>query len=195
MDPCQAAVSCTAQPGSSWNCSKAQGGHLRSPSGNATRSEAATLRRAAMPSHPSVCWDVRAAATRADAIRVAEFLASSFLAEVRGAGLTPAQWTELESEQLGRDPAQWRNIGAAQPCRSLDPHRQALHHFATAVGCHGTSCRVPCFTYGEPCGLDCERRAAHRAKCVLQLRCWSGVHRVRSPHATSSAAAGPPPGP
>lgn len=74
-----------------------------------------------MPPPPSACWDVRAAATRADALRVAEFLASSFLAEVRGAGLTPAQWTELESEQLGRDPAQWRHIGAGTAWRLLGP--------------------------------------------------------------------------
>ncbi len=102
-----------------------------------------------MPPPPSACWDVRAAATRADALRVAEFLASSFLAEVRGAGLTPAQWTELESEQLGRDPAQWRHIGAALPGGSSDRPWQALHHAEPAVGCHGMSCRASCFTYRE----------------------------------------------
>jgi len=99
---------------------------LRSPPGNTTRSEAATLGRAAMPPPPSACWGVRAAATHADALRVAEFLAASFLAEVRGAGLTPAQWTELESEQLGRDPAQWQHIGAARPGGSSDLGRLCI---------------------------------------------------------------------
>lgn len=65
-----------------------------------------------LESMPDRAVEVRAAASAADAAEVAAFLASSFLAEVRGAGLTPAQWTELESEELTRDPAQWAHIGA-----------------------------------------------------------------------------------
>lgn len=33
-------------------------------------------------------------------------------AQVRGAGLTPAQWIELESEELGSNPQHWQHIGA-----------------------------------------------------------------------------------
>ena len=32
-------------------------------------------------------------------------------AQVRGAGLTPAQWIELESEELGSNPQHWQHIG------------------------------------------------------------------------------------
>ncbi|KAK9814413.1 hypothetical protein WJX72_005555 [[Myrmecia] bisecta] len=56
---------------------------------------------------------VRTVATRSDVLQVVGLTASAFAEEVRGAGLTEAEWVDLETTELERNPGTWSHIGLA----------------------------------------------------------------------------------
>lgn len=74
---------------------------------------------------------VRTVENTADCQRVVSLTAHAFPEEVRGAGLTPAQYLDIESEELSQQPWIWPYIGGL-----LDPlvWKESVMHGQNNVG-------------------------------------------------------------
>ena len=55
---------------------------------------------------------IRNPRSRADCLAVVQLTATNFAAEVRGAGQTPEQYVDIETEELFRNTDLWAQIGA-----------------------------------------------------------------------------------
>ena len=60
---------------------------------------------------------IRNPRSRADCLAVVQLTASNFAAEVRGAGQTPEQYVDIETEELYTNTDLWAQIGAQHATR------------------------------------------------------------------------------
>ena len=63
------------------------------------------------PSSMKTVIQIRNPRSRTDCLAVVQLTASNFAAEVRGAGQTPEQYIDIETEELFRNTELWAQIG------------------------------------------------------------------------------------